>query len=129
MIGGDDALTELLKIRAREHAAKLRLPYQEGLEGRDVFDLKIRQHAKLFKGAHRQILSFIDDQKGAAAMFIRGFEESLQPEKKGAFVARKLLQSESRRDHAQQAGAGEPGGDDVCGHDSPTVAGGAKALG
>src|SRR6266550_8301752 len=92
MIGGNDALPELLKISAREHAAKLRLSDQEGLEGRNIVDLKIRQHTKLFQGAHRQILRFVDDQKGAAAMFVCRFEESLQPKQKGALITRELLQ-------------------------------------
>jgi hypothetical protein len=101
VIRGDDALAQLLHVRALQDAAEFRLAEQEGLDQRAVVVLEVGQHAQFLDRARRQVLRLVDHQQGALAL-ARGHGEKIlevfQQRRLGqAFV----LQAERGGDAAQ----------------------------
>ena len=67
MVRRDDALAKLLKVRAGDDPAKLRLSDQKALEGRGILNLEIGQHPQFFQRGLGEVLRLVDNQQGAAA--------------------------------------------------------------
>ncbi len=65
VVGRDDALPELLHLRALHHVAQLGLADQEALQQCLVAELEIRQHPQFLDRARRQVLRLVDHQQRA----------------------------------------------------------------
>src|SRR5260221_5995023 len=63
MVGGDDTLTQLVELLARQRLAKLRLTEEEALQRCAAGGLQARQHAQFLQRGNRQVLTFVDQQQ------------------------------------------------------------------
>src|SRR5260221_13353515 len=63
MVGGDDTLTQLVELLARQRLAKLRLTEEEALQRGAAGDLQVRQHGQFLESGDRQGLTVVDEQQ------------------------------------------------------------------
>src|ERR1700738_3721742 len=101
MIGGDDALAQLGEIVGGEDVAELGLAQEAELDGGDVVDLEVGEHAELFEGFHGEVLDLVDDDEDAAAAALIVEGEALEGAQERGLVDAAGLEAEGGGDHAQ----------------------------
>src|SRR3954469_15060423 len=67
MVGGGDALSELVERRIAQHLAELWLTEQKALQPGRRSDGDVGQHPKLLEGLEGEVLRLVDDEQGPSA--------------------------------------------------------------
>src|SRR5436190_4785482 len=81
MVGSNHALSQLLHLRTLHHLPQLGLSDQKALQQCLIAKLEIRQHPQFFDRFWREVLRFVDDEKGAFLVQRRLAQKCLQRSK------------------------------------------------
>jgi hypothetical protein len=116
MVGGDDALAQLVELGTCQRAAELRLSEQKALQRGAAADLQVRQHAQLLERGNREVLAFVDEEERALTLLVDALQEGLEAPQQRRLVGAFLVDAEGGGDHAQhvvgtELGIGDLGGD------------------
>ena len=97
MIGGDDALPQLLHVRSLHHRSQLRLADEEALHQRMISKLEVGKHAQLLDRSRRQVPRLVDNQQRALVRNGELAEKRLQRREQRRLVDRLDRQAERDR--------------------------------
>ena len=121
MASGGHTLAELLHFWPLQDLAEFWLTNEETLHQRLVAILEVRQHAKFFNCAKREVLRFIDDQQAALAFGRLADQKGLQRDQQLG-LGDVLDHETKRRTHQSQGIFGtELGGHQMPDHDVGAV--------